>query len=146
MCWCSGIAFSWCEKMKYGQCCPAMRLICWYSGIAFSICERFRNVQCRPASGLIFDAQESRIQVAKAQIWALPSWKDFDLLILRNRVLRFGMVHIRVVPPFYVCDLLMFRNSVLNMKNVQKRCCAELQSGSICALSVVVFSGCENFK
>ena len=41
------------------------------------------------------------------------------MLILRNRVLRLGNIHIWVVPPFYVVDLQMFNKCVLNLKNVQ---------------------------
>ncbi len=46
ICWCSLIVVTWCEKLKYVQTCPAMRLICWFSGIAFSGSEKFKNVQC----------------------------------------------------------------------------------------------------
>ncbi len=41
------------------------------------------------------------------------------MLILRNRVLRRGNVHIWVVAPYYVDDLLIFRNCVLNLKYVK---------------------------
>ncbi len=95
-------------------------LICWCSGIAHTGCETFL-------------------------ICSLPSWKVFDMLILRNRVLSFGIVHMWVVPPCYVVDLLMFRNCVLNLKNFRYVLC-RIARGSICELSGMVFSGCEMYK
>ncbi len=40
---------------------------------------------------------------------SVKSLKDFELLILGKRVLRLGKVHIWVVSPWYVVDLLMNR-------------------------------------
>ena len=41
------------------------------------------------------------------------------MLILRKRVLKLGYVHIYVVPPSYVVDLLNLRNRVFNLRNVE---------------------------
>ncbi len=42
--------------------------------------------------------------------------KDFDLLILRKRVLRLGNFHIWVVPPCYEVELLVLRNAFSGFK------------------------------
>ena len=41
------------------------------------------------------------------------------MLILRKRVLKLGYVHIWVVPPSYVVDLLILRNRVFRLRNVE---------------------------
>ena len=51
-----------------------------------------------------------------AQKWAMRSLNNFDLLILRDCVLRFGNVHIGVVLPFFVVDLLILVNRVQALK------------------------------
>ncbi len=61
--------------------------------IAFSGSETIRNVQC-------------------SHEWTY-------LLILRNRVLRLGNVHIWAVPPYYVVDLIFLRNRFFRLRNVQ---------------------------
>ena len=60
------------------------------------------------------------------------------MLVLRNRVLRLGNVYMWVVLPFYVVDLLMFRNCVLKLKNVKIRA-VPYRKGFICGLSGMVF-------
>ena len=44
------------------------------------------------------DAQESRIQFWNFQILKVPTLKNFDFLMLRNRIFRLGNVHIWAVP------------------------------------------------
>ena len=41
------------------------------------------------------------------------------MLILRKRVLKLGYVHVWVVPPSYVVDLLILRNRVFRLRNVE---------------------------
>ncbi len=45
--------------------------------------------------------------------------RNFDLLILRNRFLKLGKVHIWLVSPFYVVDLLILRNCIIRPRNVR---------------------------
>ena len=45
--------------------------------------------------------------------------KDFDFLILRNRVFKLFNFQICVVPSSKVVDLLIFRKSVFKLQNVQ---------------------------
>ena len=52
-----------------------------------------------------------------------------DFHILRNRVLSFGNVHIWLVPPCYVFDLLIPRNRVFRLRNVQIWVSAVLHGG-----------------
>ena len=51
------------------------------------------------------------------------------MLVLRKRVLRFGNVHIWVVPPCYVVDLLILKNRVGRLRNVQTWVSAVLDGG-----------------
>ncbi len=54
ICSCTGIVFLRCETFKYGQCCPAMKLICWYSRRVVSWSETLKFVKCSPEIGLIW--------------------------------------------------------------------------------------------
>ena len=67
------------------------------------------------------------------------------MLILKNRVLRRGNVHIWVVPPCYVVDILMLRNSVFRLRILQKWVVL-FRQGLICQCSGIANSGCETFK
>ena len=60
-----------------------------------------------------------RISLRIVQIWAMPSWKDFDLLILKNCVWRLGNIHTLLVQPFYVVNFLILRNRVFRLRFVQ---------------------------
>ena len=51
------------------------------------------------------------------------------MLILRNRVLRLGNVHISVVSLCYVVDLLILKNRVGRLRNVQIWVSAVLEGG-----------------
>ena len=50
--------------------------------------------QCQPASGRNADAQESHIILRNVQIWAVPSCKWVDVVMLRNYVFRMRNVYI----------------------------------------------------
>ena len=69
--------------------------------------------------GRFADAQESLIQVAKRSNGFSAVMKDFDFLILRNRVFKLFNFQICVVPSSKVVDLLIFRKSVFKLQNVQ---------------------------
>ena len=59
---------------------------------------------------LFVDAHESRIQVAKRSDLGIAVMKGLRLAATQESVLRLGNVHILVVLPCYVVDVLMFRN------------------------------------
>ena len=64
------------------------------------------------------DSQESRFQAANRSDIVEIVMKDFDLLILRKRVLRLGNFHIWVVPPCYEVELLVLRNAFSGFKSL----------------------------
>ena len=74
------------------------------------------------------DAQESRFQGRIVQILSMPSWKFFDLLLLRNRVFWLGNINISVVPPCHVVDLWILRNRVFRFEKFNYGC-AVLEGG-----------------
>ena len=105
---------------------------------------RFRKVKMSsdvPQGFWLVDAQELRIELAKRLDMGIATWKDFDLLIIRNRVLRLGNVHVWVVSLFYVVNLLMLRNRVLRLRIVQKWVMLSWN----CWCSGFAYSGCETF-
>ena len=83
-------------------------------------------------------------RLRNVQIWAVPTCKDFDLLMLRNRVFGLGYVHIWVVPSCKGVDFLMLRNHVYRLPNVNWQC--RLARGSNFKCSGFAFSGCETFQ
>ena len=67
------------------------------------------------------------LRFRNVQIWAVPTWKEFDLLMLRNPVLRIGNVHIWVMPSCKLVDLLLFRIWVFETAKRSDVCCTEVQ-------------------
>ena len=59
----------------------------------------------------------------------MQSWKDLDLPILRNRVLRQDNIHISVVPPCYVVDFLILKKRFFRLRNVQILVSGVLEGG-----------------
>ena len=124
ICLCVGVAFCDCETCWYGQFRPSRRSISWCSTIGFSGYENFTYGLRRPAMGSItccskikFSTAKSlnissadlqggqfsnppewRIQASKFQIWAVPTRKDFNVLILWNRFFRLRIVQIWIMP------------------------------------------------
>ena len=72
-----------------------------------------------PQGDRTVDAQESRFQVAKHSDMGIAVMIGLRFADNQEWGLRLGNVHILVVPPCYVVDLLKFMNCVLNLRNVQ---------------------------
>ena len=172
ICSCSGIAFSRSETLKYGQCCPTMKVICWCSESRFQAANRSEICSAVSQGCWFVDAQEMRIQVAKrsdmgnavmkglrfadTQELCFEAWKRsnmacFALLCCRfadSQISRFqaSNVQIWVVLSQKLVVLLIFKNSVVfSCKTLRYGLCRTAR-GSICCLSGIEFSGLETFR
>ena len=70
ICWCSGIAFSSCQTLRYGKCRNAGGLIYWcsgftFSGIDLSSYQKFRYGSAAVQAGRYADVQESLLPADK---------------------------------------------------------------------------------
>ena len=67
------------------------------------------------------------------------------MLIIKNRVLRLGNVHIWLDSPFYVVDLLILRNCIIRIRNVQYGLCC-LEGGRSADIHEICFQAAKRLN
>ncbi len=95
--------------------------ICWCSGIAYTVCKS-SDMGIPVMKGLRFvGTQESCFETWNFHIWVVLPWYVVDLLMFRNCVLNLKYVKISAVPYLLGVHLRIVRNGIFSLRNVQIR-------------------------